>query len=195
MPRDGQPFNPFQVFNGIFIPEALVRWDAICPGSKLCYGRLCRYAGHNGRCWPSHQQLADELGVSTKQVGRYLAELKEHALIRSTRIGLQQHNVYEFLWHQVFNGSERTQMSAPEWTSAGNPERTHTARPERTRSAIPSTRESMKKSASPTPNPSLDPREGNHCPPTRAERDRETAIEMVKRLQHSTQMDRPPEAR
>jgi len=40
MMKIGQPFNPFRVFKGIFIPEALVRTNGISPGAKLAYGRV-----------------------------------------------------------------------------------------------------------------------------------------------------------
>jgi hypothetical protein len=30
----GQPFNPFRLFTGIFIPEALVRSSLVSPGAK-----------------------------------------------------------------------------------------------------------------------------------------------------------------
>jgi hypothetical protein len=49
----GQPFNPFRLFTGIFIPEALVRYKDLSAGAKLAYGRLARYAGHDGRCYPA----------------------------------------------------------------------------------------------------------------------------------------------
>ena len=54
----GQPFNPFKLFNGIYIPEALVRAKGISAGAKLAYGRLTRYAGRRqlpSRC--THARL------------------------------------------------------------------------------------------------------------------------------------------
>ena len=36
----GQPFNPFRLFNGIFIPDALARQKGISSGAKMIYGRL-----------------------------------------------------------------------------------------------------------------------------------------------------------
>ena len=48
----GQPFYPFRLFTGIFIREELVRAKGISSGTKLAYGRLARYAGQDGRCYP-----------------------------------------------------------------------------------------------------------------------------------------------
>src|ERR1022692_3304478 len=78
----GQPFNPFGLFTGIFIPNALVRSTIISPGAKLVYGRLARYAGQDGRCYPAVETLASEVGLGERQVKRYLAELEREHLIR-----------------------------------------------------------------------------------------------------------------
>jgi hypothetical protein len=70
----GQPFNPFRIFTGIFIPEALVRSDLVSPGAKLAYGRLARYAGQDGRCFPAVETLAQEIGVGKRQAQRYVSD-------------------------------------------------------------------------------------------------------------------------
>ena len=31
----GQPFNPYKLFTGIFVPEALVRFRGLSSGAKL----------------------------------------------------------------------------------------------------------------------------------------------------------------
>ena len=80
----GQPFNPYKLFHCIFIPEPLVCCDAISPGAKLCYGRLTRYAGENGECFPSMQTLRDALGYLPGSARSYVAELEEFGLIKAT---------------------------------------------------------------------------------------------------------------
>jgi hypothetical protein len=101
----GQPFNPFGLFTGIFIPDALVRSTIISPGAKLVYGRLARYAGQDGRCYPAVETLASEVGLGERQVQRYLAELeREHLIRRVIRYAgrAQTSNGFEFLWHEIF---------------------------------------------------------------------------------------------
>lgn len=103
--RVGQPFSPFRLFHGIFVPETLVRTDAISPGAKLAYGRLCRYAGQDGRCYPAVGTLGSEIGISERQAQRYLAELERANLIRRVERfvdGAQVSNAFEFLWHSIF---------------------------------------------------------------------------------------------
>jgi len=68
--RVGQPFNPFRLFTGIFIPESLVRSNLVSPGAKMAYGRLARYAGQDGRCFPAVETLGQEIGVGERQAQR-----------------------------------------------------------------------------------------------------------------------------
>jgi hypothetical protein len=49
--QPGEPFNPYRMFNGLYIPEGLARCPWISPGAKLAWGRLARYAGEDGRCY------------------------------------------------------------------------------------------------------------------------------------------------
>jgi Helix-turn-helix domain len=101
----GQPFIPYRLFTGIFIPEALVRSKLVSPGAKMAYGRLARYAGQDGRCFPAVSKLAAEIGIGARQAQKYLAELEKAKLIRRrTRFSdrAQASSAFEFLWHPLF---------------------------------------------------------------------------------------------
>ena len=118
----GQPFNPFGLFTGIFIPDALVRSTIISAGAKLAYGRLARYAGQDGKCYPAVDTLAAEIGLGGRQVQRYLAELERAYLIRRViRYAgrAQTSNGFEFLWHQMFQ--EGVSHMSPEGVSDQSP--------------------------------------------------------------------------
>jgi hypothetical protein len=56
--RRGQPFNPYRMFTGIFIPEELVRSTRIRAGAKLAWSRLARYAGAKGWCIRSKNRVS-----------------------------------------------------------------------------------------------------------------------------------------
>src|SRR5258705_1421106 len=71
-PRVGQPFNPYKLFTGIFIPEALVRYRGLSCWAKVAYGRLARYAGENGEGWPAIPTLAGEMGIGCTQTRPYV---------------------------------------------------------------------------------------------------------------------------
>ena len=107
----GQPFNPYGVFNGIFIPEAICKYRGLSLGAKMVYGRLCRYAGRDGLVYPSIPTLASELGLGKTQARKYVQELEsEHfiAVDRKNRHfgpkGTGGTNKYVFLWHAAFEG-------------------------------------------------------------------------------------------
>jgi Helix-turn-helix domain len=103
--RPGQPFNPYMAFTGIFIPQGLVPWASISAGAKLVWGRLARYAGSDGHCYPTMKTLAAEIGVGQRQAQKYVSELVRNELIRRVsrfRAGGQTSNAFEFLWHTVF---------------------------------------------------------------------------------------------
>ena len=110
--RVGDRFNPFRLFRGVLIPEAICRYEDLSPGAKLCYGRLVRYAGENGECYPSVRTLAAEIAVKLRQARNYLAQLTREGFIR--RVSLEgKSNRFEFLWHQVFEEEPRQDPAAP----------------------------------------------------------------------------------
>jgi len=80
--QQGQPFNPYRMFTGLFIPEGLARCDWITAGAKLAWGRLARYAGHDGRCHPTTKTLGEEIGVGERQAQKEVSELERKKLIR-----------------------------------------------------------------------------------------------------------------
>ena len=101
--RVGQPFNPFNLFCGIFIPDALTRYQGLSPGAKLAFGRLARYSGEDGDCYPSIPTLGREIGMGTTQARSYVHELVAERFIRvEPRPGTS--GIYTFLWHEAFEG-------------------------------------------------------------------------------------------
>jgi hypothetical protein len=100
--RKGEPFNPYKMFTGLFIPEGLARCDWISPGGKLVWGRLARYASFDGRCYPTMKTLGKEIGLGERQAQKYVSELERKELIRRVErfSGRGQiSNGFEFLWH------------------------------------------------------------------------------------------------
>jgi hypothetical protein len=65
-PTIGEPFNPWRRFNYLPVPEAIARSKELPPGAKLVYGRLLRFAGARGFCWPSVMKLAVEVGLGER---------------------------------------------------------------------------------------------------------------------------------
>jgi hypothetical protein len=72
----------------------------VSPGAKLCWARLAQYAGRDGVAFPEQETLAEAMGVSSRQVKRYVAELVDAKLIRTDQTrGFNRQNHYYFLKH------------------------------------------------------------------------------------------------
>jgi hypothetical protein len=137
--------NPYNLFVGSFIPNWLQRRSEVSPGAKLCYARLCQYAGQNGECFPSQATLASEIGAGERQIRRYITELEEQQLIDTVQVGLNQPNHYRFLWHpwmeeekelrkdpsgkrgKVKDRADRTHMTTPDRTDPSRQDRSPTS--------------------------------------------------------------------
>jgi hypothetical protein len=106
-PQEGQVFNPYKKFNGILIPEAIARNPDLPPGAKLVYGRLCRYAGQQGMCYPAVDTLAKEVGLKVRQTRYHIKLLIKKRFLQKTDRTLpdgrtRTSNLYMFLWHSSF---------------------------------------------------------------------------------------------
>lgn len=108
----GEPFSPYRAFTGIFIPESLVPYRGISAGEKICLARLYRYCGKADHCWPSQEELAEELGVDVRTIGRYLESLEREKFIEISRKGLGENNTYKMVGHEVL-GASPTRHNCP----------------------------------------------------------------------------------
>ena len=99
-------FNPKRLFDGAFIPNWLMRRTEVTTSAKLVYARLVQYCSEEGVAWPKIESLSEEVGLSVRQCGRVLAELKEIGLIESEQRGLGQSNCYTFIWHSWISDDE-----------------------------------------------------------------------------------------
>lgn len=97
----GQPIyiNPWRMFVGAMTPNWLLCRKEVSHAAKLCYARLSQYAGKNGHCFPKQSTLAEELGVSERQLRDYIRELISLDLLESTQHGIGASNSYLFLDH------------------------------------------------------------------------------------------------
>jgi len=116
--EQGQKINPYRLFVGVHIPNALLRHEKLSLGAAVCYGRLAQYAGEDGLAYPSHKTLAKELGVTPRSIQKYIKELEREGFLRiinrvEAETKIQQSNVYEFLWNNVLADSLRAYASTP----------------------------------------------------------------------------------
>ena len=79
----------------------------ISQQAKLCYGAMCKFAGNDGKCFPSYEALSQSLGIGKRQSIRYINELERKLLIEKferkveVKNGMKQiSNGYFFLKHK-----------------------------------------------------------------------------------------------
>jgi len=118
--QPGQPFNPYGLFHGAFIPEAICKYRGLSPGAKVVYARLCRYAGKDGYAYPALKTLTKETGISETQARGYVKELEKERFIAVDREnrhyrkdGSGGSNRYSFLWHAAFVGDSGALRKVP----------------------------------------------------------------------------------
>lgn len=101
-------FNPYKLFNGSFVPEAVSRIPRkeLSDGAKLVYGRLMRYSGKHGICKPKRKTIMGEVGyASLSTLDRKITELVEFKLLEKVQRGLHKSNEYFFPMHPIFEDS------------------------------------------------------------------------------------------
>ena len=142
MPQAGDRFNPHKLFVGSFIPNALMRCPDISATAKLLWARLAQYAGRDGKAWPKQATLAEEIGITGRQVRNLLAELMNFGLLLveapngADRLAHKSARYY-FLWHSIFDDGaetdvpERKPMSGPERKCASAPEQKPISAPQK----------------------------------------------------------------
>lgn len=101
------------------IPDHIMRRNDISMGAKITWCKLCRYAGRDGRCFPSVSRLANDIGVSSeRQVRRYLAELEEaRDIVAARRPG--KVSFYLFARPAAPDKSSGAEMAPPDNMSGG----------------------------------------------------------------------------
>jgi len=76
------------------IPNAVLKNNRICPQARLLYGILLSYGWQKNTCFPGLETLADDIGVSSRMIQKYIEELKSSGLVEVVRRGLGKTNLY-----------------------------------------------------------------------------------------------------
>ncbi len=118
--RVGQPFVPYSLFIGAFLPEAVTASTILTGTEKVCWAKLNYFAGKKGYCYPSIKTLAQSIGVSVRQISRVIKGLMDKGFIARkapdpNQKGKYRTTSYYFLWHESFNdGALKTQEHMPD---------------------------------------------------------------------------------
>jgi hypothetical protein len=80
--------NPVTQQGFTMIPNAVLTAAHLSSGARLLYGLLKMHAWQADNAYPGQERLAGYLGVSTRQVRTYQAELEQAGLITVEQRGL-----------------------------------------------------------------------------------------------------------
>jgi hypothetical protein len=112
--QPGRSFNPNHKVCSFYPPDIVARSLDLTDGQKRLYERAVRWAGNNSTFWYSFGAMAKELGKSPRQVKRDMAALEKLGLIAHMRRGKRQSNVYQFLYHSMFDGEVTSTSPHPQ---------------------------------------------------------------------------------
>ena len=94
--------NPKSNFPSIYVACWLsqVSTKLLSLGAKFLYGRLAQWSNERGQVHRSAPLLAKEIGCSTRQVERYLKELRDCELIETYQCKDGGENYFLFYEHE-----------------------------------------------------------------------------------------------
>ena len=75
-------------------PYLVMNDKSISICARFTYAMLLQFAWQEAKTYPKQQTLADRIGVSTRQVQRYLNELRDAGYITIERTDKRFHNTY-----------------------------------------------------------------------------------------------------
>ena len=104
--------NPYRMFKGAFLPNAILECEELSQSAKLMWARLAQFSGKNGKCYPKMTDLAKGIGVSEAQAKRVIKQLSEQGFIMvipatGKKRLLHYGNNYIFLDHPTFSSDKK----------------------------------------------------------------------------------------
>ena len=112
------------------IPNYVLRDIVLSAGARLTFAMLLSYAWQEDSCFPGQERLATDIGVSTRMVRMYLAELRDRGYIDWNQQGLNKTNIYyilDFHPRQVKSEADRKQVSGQDRKQISGQERNHSS--------------------------------------------------------------------
>ena len=76
------------------LPYLIMEDRVLSVGARFTYAFLLKYAWQEGSCFAGQETMAQSMGVSSRQLQRYLYELRDHGYIRIERKDRRYNNTY-----------------------------------------------------------------------------------------------------
>lgn len=95
-------------------PYLVMNDTSISIGARFTYAMLLQFAWQEGETFPKQQTLADRIGVSVRQVRRYLTDLENSGYIQVERRDKRFNNTY--IIKKIRNKQRKNQISQADRT-------------------------------------------------------------------------------
>ncbi len=79
------------------LPYIVLRDIKLSTGARLAFAVLLSYAWQDESCFAGQRKMAQDMGVSDRQLRRYLEDLEQAGYIRIKQQGLNKPNLYYIL--------------------------------------------------------------------------------------------------
>lgn len=99
-------FNPYQQFNGLFLPNFLAKRRELSSDAKLLYSQMVLMMGENKELFVSLDLISDELGISLYLLKAAYEELERYKLIQSITSSSGDTSC-RFLYTDMLYGSQK----------------------------------------------------------------------------------------
>lgn len=103
-PYEGRPFNFGKVLDAVLIPKVVTRNIALPPGARILWGVIRQHIWSEEGCTASDETLANDVGVSLRQLKRYCKILSELGFLRS-QLRAGKPPARFLLWHSCFSSA------------------------------------------------------------------------------------------
>ncbi len=78
-------------------PYLVMKDKTLSIGARMTYAFLLMYAWQDERCFAGQKKMAEDMGVSTRQLRRYLTDLREAGYVKIERKDKRFNNTYVLL--------------------------------------------------------------------------------------------------
>ncbi len=99
------------------LPAWIAERQEMTLGEKMVYSRMAFHAGQSGVALPSEDTLAEEIGLTRRQVNTIIQSLKNRRMLREVKRGIRGVIHHEFLWHPWITEWEERNRRTCELTS------------------------------------------------------------------------------
>ena len=100
------PFNPYQQFQGLFIPNFLLRRRELSSDAKVLYAHMVLLMGESKELHVDLEFISDEIGFTFQDIQSAYGELETYTLIKTSSNSSGEKSCH-FLFSDMLYGSQK----------------------------------------------------------------------------------------